>query len=149
MALSYKRWTEEEDSMRNVLDKGEYPFRVRTISKGMTKSGQYEMLTVELGVMDNVGREWTVKDWVVIMDEMGWKLRHFAATCGIIEKYDSDTLEAADFMGKNGVVRITIRDYEDKEGEIRKSNAVVDYIKPGKAKISAPANDFIDDEIPL
>jgi hypothetical protein len=150
MALRYTRITEEQDQLRNILPKGEYAFVVKSIIEKKTKSGSYDMLEVELGALSEEGREVTIKDWIVLMEEMGWKLRHFAATCGILDRYDDEILEAKDFLGKNGVVKLSIAEYE-KDGEMRKINRVADYVKPGKASPASQAapNDFVDDDIPL
>jgi uncharacterized protein DUF669 len=145
--------SEEDDLNRNILEKGEYPFHVETIELKSTKSKLNLMLELKLSVMGNDGKVVKVKDWVVIdMEEMAWKFRHFAYTCGLADKYEAKTLEARDFLGKHGVVKLSIRDYEQ-DGEQRKANAVADYIKPGEAKGNPqPANsgsDFVDDDIPL
>ncbi len=151
MALRYKRISESEDSMRNVLDKGEYPFLIKSVEETRTKSGIYDMLVIEISVMDSTGREHTIKDWVVFMDEMAWKFRHLCSTCGLIDRYESDSIEAKDLEGKHGVVRLSIADYE-KEGETRKVNRVADYVKAGAIN-AAPKNDasasFHDDQIPF
>lgn len=153
MALSYRVWTEQEDEMRGIIEKGDYPFIVVSIEQKLTKSGNYEMLALEIEVTDNQGRQRKMKDWIVLMDEMGWKLRHFAATCGLLDKYENRTLRPADFLKRNGVVRIAVGERKDADGNKtgQKQNHVVDYVKPlGEA--SAPRNDdqppFIDDDIP-
>ncbi len=150
MALRYTRMTEEQDQMRNLLPKGEYPFCVKAITEKKTKNGAHDMLEVELGVLSDEGREITLKDWIVLMDEMGWKLRHFAATCGILDRYDDEILEARDFLGKNGVVKIVIGDYE-KDGEVRKTNRVGDYVKPlqGNPAQKPVTLDGVDGDIPF
>jgi hypothetical protein len=150
MALPYKKLTEEQDQMRNVLDKGEYPFRVLSIAQKPTKKGDNQMLEVELMVMDMEGREVKVRDWIILtMEEMSWKFRHFAATCGLLDRYDADLIEARDFLDKHGVVKLSIAEYEQ-EGEKRKVNRVADYVKPGMAKPVPQKNDnsFLDDDVP-
>lgn len=146
MALQYKKITEQEDQMRHLLEKGEYPFHVKSIKEGKTKNNKYDMLTLDIAVMDINGREITVKDWVVLMDEMAWKLRHLAATCDVLNLYDDNLLQSKDFLGKNGVVKLGIREYENEEHEKRLVNYVIDYIKPDCAKKS---DSFLDDDIPL
>jgi len=135
MALSYRKITEEEDQMRNVLIAGEYPFCVAAIERTRTKENTADMLVVDMLVMDADGREVKVRDWIVFMDQMAWKFRHFAATCGLLEKYENNTIEASDFINQNGVVKLTVGEYVDKDGEVVKNNRVKDYIKPGFAKV--------------
>ncbi len=152
MSLAYKRITAEQDKMRNVFEKGEYPFSVKSCEQKPTKSGQNQMLVVELSVMNDEGRSITVTDWIMLdMENFEFKLRHFAATTGLLDSYDADTLDARDFLGKHGVAKLSIAEYE-KDGEIIKCNRVGDYVKPGCAKGNQvkTENDtsFFDDDIP-
>lgn len=152
MALAYKRLTEEQDKLGNVFPKGEYPFSVKSVQQKPTKSGLNNMLVVELSVMNDKGKSKLVTDFIMLdMDDMAWKLRHFAASCGLLDYYDNDTLESTHFLGKHGVVKLAISDYE-KDGEMLKSNKVTDYVKPGQAKGNQQINDaepFYNDDIPL
>lgn len=164
MALNYKRMTEEDFSRLSVLEAGEYQFYVGTVEEKQSKGGHdkhgqpkqiYDMLEVNLHVIGLSGAERKVKDWVLVVaneDAMGFKLRHFADTCGLIDRYDAGILEARDFLGKHGIVKISIRDYTDKYGEKKKQNSVVDYLKPLHAKDAAKApadGEFFNDEIPF
>lgn len=152
MILSYKKLTEQEDQIRNLLEKGEYPFYVKSIAEKPTKKGTNKMLEVEIGIIDQNEKEFTIKDWIMLdMDEMSWKLRHFAITLNLLDKYENNLLEIKDFVRKSGYVRISVADYE-KDGEIRKINRVADYIKPTQEKCvivqkSIKSNNFIDDDI--
>ena len=148
MSLHYKHISAEEDQMRNLLEKGEYPFYVKSIIEKKTKSGQYDMLELELGIIDKNGHELRIKDWVVLMDEMAWKFRHLSATCGLLDLYEQEAIESNDFVGKQGMVKINISEYE-KEGESRKVNRVADYLaKPVIQPQKVDDNPFIDDMIP-
>lgn len=145
MGLNYPKITEEEDQMRGVLEKGEYPFQVIEIEETLTKKGDHSMLVVEI-LVTHGERKLKIRDWIVLMTEMAWKLRHFAYALGLGEKYENNTLDVKDFLGKKGIVKLGTREYEQ-DGEKRISNSVVDYIK---AKDNAPAplkSDFIDDDI--
>lgn len=154
MALSYKVWSQQEDETRNIIEKGEYQFIVKDIKRTLTKKGNYEMLVVDLELLDNLGRVRKLKDWIVLMDEMGWKLRHFAASCGLLEQYESQTLDTQHFLNREGVVKISVGDQKDEHGQLTglKQNSVADYIKPENVKVAQQkTNDdsFIEDDIPL
>lgn len=142
MPLPYKKITEEQAKMRNVFEKGEYPFSVKSIQQKLCKNNINNMLVVELNVMNNEGREIKITDWVLLdMENMEWKFRHFAATCGLLEKYENDELEINDFLGQHGVAKISIQEYQ-KDNEKLVTNRIMDYIKPEN-------KDFLDDDIPL
>ena len=152
MALRYEKLTAEQDIMRGVLEKGEYPFSVKSCKQGITKSGDYNMLTVELILLDSKGSQHPLKDWILLdCKDMAWKFRHFCATIGMLENYDAGDIDPFDIPGKNGVAKVSVEEYED-DGEIKKSNKIKDYVKPGEAKGNTSPdkmNDFVDDDIPL
>lgn len=162
MALNYRRFSEEDLSRLSILIAGEYDFYVsEIISKkskgGLDKDGNqkkiYDMLEVTLKIINSSGSERQLKDWIMIVQDeepMGFKLRHFAATCGLIHKYDDGTLDTRDFFNKHGKVKIGVRDYTDQYGERKKQNSVIDYIKPVKTNdASMPQSDeFFNDDVP-
>jgi hypothetical protein len=164
MALPYKPLTEADIDRLRCLPAGEHEFYVSEVAQtkskgGIDKNGNvkkiYDMLAITLKIIIPTGGERAVKDWVLIVpdeDPMGFKLRHFAATCNLLDKYEAGVLEAYDFAGKHGVVKLAMQDFTDqKTGEVKKINAVVDYIKP---KLQMVSNNFdagkpFDDDIPF
>jgi hypothetical protein len=166
MALKYKVLSDEDIATLRCLPKGDYDFYVAEISErksrgGLDKNGKpkkiYDMLEVKLKIVlaDNTERQ--VRDWIMLVDEddaMGFKLRHFAMTCGLLTKYQAHTLEVHDFLEKHGKVKLTVKDYTDGQtGELMKSNSVVDYIKPLPSNTPIengvdPGKPF-DDDIPF
>jgi len=162
MTLAYKPLSEHDIERLRCLPAGEHEFYVsellQTKSKGgMDKNGNpkkiYDMLAVTLKILLPTGGERQVKDWVLIVpdeDAMGFKLRHFAATCGLLDKYEAGTLDAHDFAAKFGIVKLAVQDFIDqKTGELKKVNAVVDYIK-SKVKLEPTSQGKpFDDDIPF
>jgi hypothetical protein len=154
MVLAYKKITEEEDKSRHLFPKGEYNFSIRSVVEKKTKNGSNNMLEIELLVKDSNGREMIVKDWIVLVEQMGWKLRHFSNACNLLDKYDSQLLEARDFFDKKGIVKLTIREYQSETG-MRTVNSVEDYIKSNKIMLVKnessikPEKEFMDDDIPF
>ena len=145
MALSYRVWSQEEDDLRGTIEKGIYQFIVRAVEKKLTKKGTYEMLVVDLIIIDNNGQKRGIKDWIVLMDEMGWKLRHFAIACGMLEAYNNESILPGDFLNKDGAVEIGINELKDENGEKtgKKGNFVIDYIAP----VEVVKDQFKDDDI--
>lgn len=143
--MQYRAWTKEEDEARGVIEKGTYPFIVVAIEKKMTKKGTYEMLEVTLMIVDYSGQKRRIKDWIVLMDEMGWKLRHLAITCGLLQSYEDGSLEASDFLNKDGAVEIGITEMKDVDGNKtgKKTNQIIDYVLPAEVT----ADNFKDSDI--
>lgn len=155
MALNYRSLSQADEIRLSVLQPGEYCFIVVGISQerskgGTDKNGQqkkiYDMLVVDMVVVNENGRERKLRDWILLVedeDTMGFKLRHFASTCGLIVKYESNTLEAKDFLGRQGTAKIGVKDYIDQHGEKKKQNMVIDYVKSIDLKNDQEFNDDI------
>jgi hypothetical protein len=146
MSLGYNRITEEQDKMRNIFDKGEYHFTVDSAEEKPCKNGINKMLVVTL-ILTNENRTLKVTDWIMLdMENFEFKLRHFADTCGLIGEYDANLLEAKDFIGKSGIAKVYISEYE-KDNEIIKTNRISDYVKRNKTVLQQ--DDFINDDVPF
>lgn len=156
MPLNYKVFSENEISNIGILSKGEYEFYVDSIIEKKSKGGTdkdgnpkkiFDMLEVVLILSLPEGKKRTLKDWIMIVNEedtFAFKLRHFAAACGLIEKYMDGSLEYYHFKSKRGIVKIGIRDSKNQFGEEIKQNTVLDYIKSNSEK---SAKEFFNDEI--
>jgi hypothetical protein len=147
--MIYPKITEEQDQMRNLIDAGEYIAHIDNATEKKTKNGKYDMIELELEVHDMSGRPRKLRDWIVFMDEMSWKLRHAAKSAGLIEKYDNDTLIDKDFIGTRVVIKVGIKD-----GDKGKMNNVIDYL-PSDNVANAPkkseglGSEFFDDALPF
>lgn len=148
MVLAYNHITEEQDKMRNVFEKGEYPFVVKSAQQKICKNNVNTMLVVELIFSNKEGNTITVTDWIMLdMENMEWKFRHFCSTCNLLDRYDDNILEEKDFLGKHGVAKLNVSEYE-KDGEIHKINRVADYVKPALNALQA-TNYAIAGDVPF
>lgn len=154
--MQYSRMTEEQDKARNAWPKGDYPFIVKVVEDKPTKSGDNMMLVVDLELHRDDGATKKLRDWIVYdLDSMAWKLRHFAATLGLLEQYDANMLTPGDVLEKHGVVRISTTEFTNNDGEVTLQNVVKDYVKPGEAKgtqgleSGLPSDEPFNDDLPL
>lgn len=138
MPLPYRKLTQEQDDNRGLLPAGTYQFIVHSAEHKPTRSGEHDQLVVELDVIDSSGVKRRVKDWLVFIESMDWKFRHFAKSCNLLAEYDAGSLEAHHFLGKDGVVEIATKDIDGK-----KYNNVKDYIVPPTPSV----DEFKDDDI--
>lgn len=146
MSLGYKKISADEDKMRNVFEKGEYSFLVESVEEKPCKNEVNKMLVVNLLLMHE-NRTLRIMDWIMLdMEGFEYKLRHFADTCSLLDKYEAGTLEAVDFLGHEGIAKVNVTEYE-KDGEIIKTNKVMDYVKSKVTKANDP--DFLNDAIPF
>jgi len=121
--------TEEELDMERLLPKGTYDFEVVKAEEKQSKKGN-DMIKANLKVFHGDGFQF-VTDF--LMEAMPHKLRHFAETIGLLEAYDSGTLDANDLVGRSGKVRIDI----EPAGEYPAKNIAKDYGEKKKADVAA------------
>ncbi len=158
--LNYDVWSEEDIKNRGLAEEGIYPFRVLTVSEDKTKPGYdkqgnvkpiRDMLVLELLFTDRNGIEKTVKDWIVFMKGMDWKVRHLASTIGELERYEKKELDVSHIQGKRGSVLLGVKEYQGNDGKMKKGNYVQDYVVDIEHKPSAlnplPMKDNIEDDV--
>lgn len=105
---------------------GAYDFEVLS-SVDTTSNAGNDMIVLELSVFNAAGERRTIKDY--LLEAMAAKLRHAAEACDLVSEYDAGTMDATDFLGKTGQVKLGIQ--PPKDGYPAK-NTVKDYV-------SAPA----------
>ncbi len=147
--------TQHEIEEGNLFPAGEYDFEITDAIETVSKSSGNEMIALRLKVFNGVGRFILVSDY--LLESVAYKLRHCCEACGIIEVYETGNLDAIDFQGRSG--RLKLRIDEDKSGQYAKKNSVADYIAGGSgsgAATRAPAKpgskahkSDLNDEIPF
>jgi hypothetical protein len=135
--------TEEEIVSENLLPIGIYPFEVFEALDQVSKSNN-EMIKLSIKVWDAEGGEHFLYDY--LLESMAFKLRHAAAACGLLERYESGVLNAEDFVKKTGSLKVAIK--KDKTGQYPDQNSVADYIVNSVPDTALPAT-VLDDEIPF
>jgi len=142
----------EELQEMNLIKEGVYAFEIVNAVNKTSKAGN-EMIELNLKVYDNLGIEKFLFDY--LLESMPFKLKHFAETAGLLEKYEAGNLSAEDCMYKCGQVQIYTQ--KSNNGYSDKS-AVKDYMVDVSEKYKednitkshdAPVNEFIDDKIPF
>lgn len=151
--------SEEElmaEDMRNrgVLPPGEYQFYVIKSLDTTSKKGN-PMIELELEVFPNNPDEASkiFRDW--LLEAMAFKLRHFCAATGLMDKYSAGSLKAQDCMGKSGICIVGIQ--QDKEKKFPPKSKIADYAAKSsetalksEVKSRAPVqNDLEDEDIPF
>lgn len=135
---------------------GDYDFEVRNATDKTSASGN-EMTALEVWIYNEDGGRRLIFDYLVASEKTVWKIRRFAEACGLLDKFDAGSIEAADCEGRTGRCKIVVspaqNGYEPK-------NTIRDYIKSAGAKASPKApsprkpvpagkGTDLDDEIPF
>lgn len=115
--------SEKEVNAHDLLPAGTYPFRVISAEEKTSKSGN-EMIALKLGVFHGEREQW-VFDY--LLESVAFKLRHFCAATGLMEKYEAGQIHACDLDAREGFVQIKI---EPAKGDFQAKNVVKDYGKP-------------------
>jgi hypothetical protein len=115
------------------IPKGEYAFEVLeaidTISKEKPDgTGGNEMIQVTLAIWQ--GERVVCRVWDYLLPSMEAKLRHACDACGLLDRYQSGNLQAADFLGRTGRLKIKIK---KETSDYPAKNEVEDYCcRPAK-----------------
>lgn len=131
--MKFSPKTEKEVAEAGLFAPGTYGFQVVKSEDKLSKNGN-EMIQLYLRVFNSEGGFVMVTDY--LMEALAYKLRHCAAACGLIEKYEAGELAAADFEDATGHLKLKIE--KDKTGQYPDKNAVQDYVADAPApKITA------------
>lgn len=142
--------TEDEIKSGYLMPEGEYPFVISAAEDTLSKSGN-EMIKMTVRVYKPDGSFNLVTDY--LLESMQFKLRHACEACGLLKQYESGQLLGNDFVGKQGMLKLSIR----KSEEYGDQNQVKDYIvqkdadkKPlPKDKLEKAIDGDLDDSIPF
>lgn len=142
--------SEEEIKAAYLLPEGEYPFEISGAEDSVSKSGN-EMIKMTVRVFKPDGNFNLVTDY--LLPSMEYKLRHACDACGLLDKYESGVLSAEDFVGKQGMLKLSVR----KSEQYGDQNQVKDYIpsKDGDKKplpkkdVKGTVAEDISDDIPF
>ena len=147
MAMTFAPKSEKEVQEGALAPEAEYDFDVLDAEDTISKSGN-PMIKVKIGLY--IGDKVKNQVFDYLLPAMEAKLRHFCDTTGLLSRYESGTLEAADCVGRSGRVKIVIE--PEKNGYPAK-NVVKDYIcrpaKPLGGQSGQPEPPVEDGDIPF
>jgi len=134
--------TDKEFQDMKLMEPGEYDFTVSEAVETYSQAGN-EMIKLTLKVINNLGKVYTINDFLIDSDTMGFKIRHLWDSAGLLDKYESGEINAQDILNKRGRAKISIQ--KDKKGIYSDKNIVSDYIVNKEAK----SENFLNDDLPF
>ncbi len=150
--MRFESKSESEIAESNMIPEGEYPFEINSATEQTSKSGN-EMVKLWVHIVDTEGKGHGIWDYLVAIDSMAYKLRHFAEATGMLPEYEQGEMTADSMVGCTGKCKVGIQPAKD--GYPAK-NTIKDYIKrttpvPAKGAVTKPkaATDDLDDSIPF
>lgn len=146
---------QEADALStNLWPDNEYDYEIKEAEEKTSRAGN-DMFALQIWLYDDQGAKKMVFDYLINEERQSWKIRHFAASCGLLPQYEKGSLMVGEMIGRTG--RCTIGSQPAKDGYPAK-NVVRGYVKatgatpvtarPPAQREKAPAGD-IDDEIPF
>ena len=144
--------TEQQLNEENLAPDGEYYFKVARAQDEVSKSGN-EMIHLGVAIYQGEKERWRVDDY--LLEKLAWKLRSFCAATGLLARYESGQLAAADCLGVGGKCVLGVK---EAEGDFPAKNVIKKYVvkKGVEAKAAAkpatqpePAATSETDDIPF
>jgi hypothetical protein len=138
---------------------GQYDFEVHDAAEDISKASGREQIKLEIYVFNEEGGKRTVFDYLGSDEKSQWKVRHFCAAIGLIQKYEQGELDPFDMVGKTGRLELALK---RATSEYPANNNVRDYVemKGQPTRVARPAsqsrptptpktNDDLNDDIPF
>ncbi len=141
----------EELQSLGLIEPGVYSFEVMNALDTVSKSGN-DMIKLQLKVWDKSGAERIIFDY--LLDAMAFKLRHFAESTGLLDKYNHGELLAEDCVHRCGKVELAIEKGSPKQdgGMYPDKNTVKDYVVSDETFVKTTQSKIdpaFDDSIPF
>ncbi len=112
-----------EDAGTGILSAGEYNFEVAAAEDTISKfNDEEEQIQLSLRIFHDGGVVF-LNQW--LSPSKTWKIKQFAFSVGLVDRFESGTLTAADCLDKAG--KLKLGQYEDKSGTTR--NSVFKYLE--------------------
>ena len=129
---------------------GEYDYEIREASEETSAAGN-SMIKLEVYIFDRDANRRMVFDYLVNSDGAAWKIRKFAASCGLLPQYEKGDLMANEIVGRTGRCKVGT---QAARGEYPAKNVIRDFIKAAGVSIPVQRREKvvageIDDEIPF
>jgi hypothetical protein len=120
--MNFKPATEEEIKANKVWPNGVYPFLIVEAEEKLSARKGNPMIELRIVISKSDGSKRTIRDYLLPQREE--KLMHAARACAVFEKYQSGSLEAGDFVGKSGSLKLGI----ERSKIYPPKNVVLDYV---------------------
>src|ERR1700689_3282650 len=121
--MEFNPSTEQELADRKLLPKGDYDFEILDAWEKTSEAGN-PMIEVKVRVSRNgSGLTRVLTDYLHAKKQE--KLRHSCTACGLMDEYESGSLNEDDFKGKRGRLRLVV---ERGRNGYASRNVIEDYL---------------------
>jgi len=133
---------------------GVYDYEVVEAEEKISNSGN-EMTELKVRVLDQSGDYKMLYEYLVNTEKAQFKIRQFAASCGLLDAYETGSLMEGEMIGRTGQCEVGT---QAAQGTYPAKNRVTRWMpkegkpamasRPANARAKSPAGN-IDDEIPF
>ena len=129
-----------------LLEEGEHEFTVNEAHEMMSKKGD-PMLKLVLGVKHNE-KKYVIFDYVLCTNTWMFKLRALCASLGLLEMYESGSIEASKIRGKKGFAYFSLEN-DKTYGWKSKVDGYIILTEKEKSTERKQNTEIKDDDIPF
>lgn len=131
-----------------LLEKGEYDAELLSAEDKTSDAGN-SMIHLLFKVYGPTGKSFLIHDYLVFVEGLAYKVRHFCYMNGLQNEYEAGFL-SADICKKIRSLRVKVGIKVDKTGQYDDKNVIIDYLEnvPGQAKAKTE-EPFVDDDLPF
>ena len=97
--------------------------RIMEAVEKVSQSGHNPMIELKVKISRADGASRVIPDYLV--EQRAEKLKHAAAACGLLDKYESGSLPGSDFRGKRGKLKLAV---EKGKNGYPDRNVIADYM---------------------
>ena len=143
--MQFTVYDEEKLSrFRSPLSEGPANFEVSSAQEKVSKSGN-AMMELKLRVWDINGVEGIIYDYLVDIEQMAYKIKHFWESVEFMSVYESGNFSSDDCIGKAGKCELKWK--KSKNTQYPDRMVIADYIKPSNGKPEKNNENFFNDDI--
>src|SRR5690348_15577007 len=101
--MRFKPISEEEATKQatGLWEDGIYDYEVKEAEEKISNNGN-EMTALQVQVFDKNGDSKILYDYLVNTEKTQFKIRQFAASCGLLDAYKTGTLMESEMIGRTG-----------------------------------------------
>lgn len=130
-----------EDAGTGILPVGEYNYEVAAAEDTISKfNNDEEQIQLNLRIFHDGGVVY-LNQW--LSPSKTWKIKQFAFSVGLVDRFEAGTLTAADCLDKAG--KLKLGQYEDKSGTMR--NSVFKYLETDSFGFIKTSTDDVKDAL--
>lgn len=121
--------SDKELAEERLLPEGEYGFEISGAVDKVSKAGN-DMIELTVRVFKDDGNFLLVTDY--LMEAILYKVAHACKACGLYDRYENGNLEADDFVGKTGQLKLGIQKTRMASTPIRTWLKIISFLRMAK-----------------